>query len=142
MKTYAYLGDGSVVLQLAHSWINEEGAEIPVEELYPAEMFEQMIDVTDLKPMPDQHWTYDGVTFSPPVPYQPSPEEVLSQNQLRQAAFKATASIAMTPYMLSLNLGDATEEETAMARSWQSYYRALDIVDMNDTNPDWPVAPV
>lgn len=123
------------------SWINEVGVEIPVEQLYPAAMFAQMIDVTDLDPIPGPNWTYDGTNFVAPKPYQPSPEEILSQNQIRQAAFKTTASIAMTPYVLSLNLGEATDAETVLAKAWQAYYRALDAVDMTIADPAWPVAP-
>ncbi|NUU37620.1 tail fiber assembly protein [Pseudomonas sp. C2B4] len=36
----------------------------------------------------------------------------------------------MTPLLLSLQLGNATEDETASAKTWQAYSRALQGVDL------------
>lgn len=57
-------------------------------------------------------------------------------------SLSASASLAMTPFMLSLNLGNATEAEKEIAKSWQSYYRALQAVDISAEEPNWPSPPI
>lgn len=47
----------------------------------------------------------------------------------------------MTPVLVSLNLGDATDAETVVARAWQDYYRALQAVDLTAIDPQWPAYP-
>lgn len=71
-----------------------------------------------------------------------TPEETLSMNKVTQATLQAQASENMTPLLLSLQLGDATEEETELARQWQTYSRALKAVDLTAASPKWPSAPV
>jgi hypothetical protein len=47
----------------------------------------------------------------------------------------------MTPLFMSLQLGDATDEETIRAKAWQAYYRALQTVDVTVADPVWPPMP-
>jgi hypothetical protein len=77
--------------------------------------------------------------FPPPPP--PAPEEILSANQTQQTELKNQASQTMTPLLLSLQLGDATAEETARAKAWQAYYRLLSAVDVTVAEPEWPIIP-
>lgn len=85
--------------------------------------------------------TYNDGEFVTPPPPPPTPDEVLFENQQRQIYLLSLASQAMTPVLLSLQLGDATDEESAIARSWQAYYRSLQSVDLTVTSPDWPTPP-
>lgn len=87
-------------------------------------------------------WTYTDGVLSPPLPVPPTPEEILAANTAAQAYMLSEASKAMTPLLLSLQLGDATAEETASARAWQAYYRKLQVVDLTAEFPAWPVAPL
>lgn len=153
MKTYAYVYDGLVYQVIppevydaeSPDWIDGDpsriGQEKPIETRFTPEFLSTTYDITDLNPMPVQGWTYlDGV-FAPYVPPVPTPEQILAQNQTQQNALAAIASQAMTPYMMSLQLGDATDEETVKAREWQSYYRDLEAVDITVLSPAWPTPP-
>jgi hypothetical protein len=77
--------------------------------------------------------------FPPPPP--PTPEEILATNKVLQASLIAQASQAMAPILVSLQLGDATDEETVNARAWQAYYRELKLVDVSVPAPEWPITP-
>lgn len=86
-------------------------------------------------------WTYlDGEWSAPPVPPK-TPEQILNENQSAQASLINVASVAMAPVLVSLQLGDATDEETTLAKAWQTYYRAVLAVDLTVENPIWPVPP-
>lgn len=75
--------------------------------------------------------------LNPPL----TPEIIKAANEARQSSLLAQASQAMAPILVSLQLGDATYDETVTAKAWQAYYRALTTVDMTVIEPDWPVAP-
>jgi hypothetical protein len=86
-------------------------------------------------------WSYaDGVFTAPPI-IPPAPEEILLNNQNMQAQLLSMASQSMTPVLLSLQLGEATDTETMVAKEWQMYYRALQAVDLSVASPGWPTAP-
>lgn len=86
-------------------------------------------------------WTYaNDVLSAPPVPA-PSAAEILAVNTSTQATLLATASQAMTPLLLSLQLGNATTDETAQAKAWQTYYRAVQAIDLTAQSPTWPTQP-
>ena len=71
----------------------------------------------------------------------PSPEEKIAANAGRLETLLKSASQAMTPLLMSLQLGDATDEETASARAWQGYCRELRAVDLAAASPAWPEKP-
>jgi len=83
----------------------------------------------------------EGLPFliDPPAP---SDEEVAATNKRQQDALLSQASQAMAPVLVSLQLGDATPSETELAKKWQTYYRALQAVDITVSAPDWPASPV
>ncbi|MBU9592767.1 hypothetical protein [Burkholderia multivorans] len=66
MKTYARILQGEVV-EIIGPAKDPDGNEIPIEERFAADFVEQLVDVTNVSPMPDQQWKYDGETFSPPA---------------------------------------------------------------------------
>lgn len=71
----------------------------------------------------------------------PTPEQVSARNESEQVFRIDEASKIMAPLLVSLQLGDATEDETSKAKSWRSYYRALKAVDLTVQSPDWPNKP-
>lgn len=88
--------------------------------------------------------TFKDGLFTPPgtlpAPV-PSSEQVLANNTQIRSTLQAAASQAMTPLLVSLQLGDATVEETTSARAWQSYVRDLKAIDLTELDPTWPKIP-
>lgn len=66
IKIYARIENG-VVLEIIKPLLDDDGNEFPVAARFVPELAAQMIDVTDVSPMPEQRWTYDGTTFTPPA---------------------------------------------------------------------------
>lgn len=140
MRTYARVENG-VVVEMVTPINDPEGNQYPLEVCFPPSFVEQCIEVTDMDPQPTERWTYIGGVFAEPVVVGPTPGDILQVNQSTQAYYKGLARNAMAPVLMSLQLGDATDAETTLARAWQTYYRALEVVDMTVAAPDWPVAP-
>ena len=89
-------------------------------------------------------WLYvGGELIAPPPPpvIPPTPQEILEANTGHQSSLITSASQAMAPILVSLQLGDATDAETLTAKAWQTYYRALQAVDLTVANPAWPTPP-
>lgn len=85
----------------------------------------------------------DGVaTFAPYVPPPLTESQIIDINTGAQNIRLQSAAQAMAPVLVSLNLGDATDEETLIAKGWQAYYRALKLVDLTVENPEWPEPPI
>ncbi|PWK30845.1 tail fiber assembly protein [Pseudomonas sp. OV226] len=153
MKTHAYVYSGSIqeiIQPIVYDaempgWVEGDpsriGKEIPITERRTPGFLESTYDITDLVPMPVEGWTYQDGIFAAPVPYQPTPEQILAENQAQQNALFTIASQAMTPFMLSLTLGNATDAETVKAKAWQTYYRELEAVDISTPSPVWPAPP-
>lgn len=90
----------------------------------------------------DGIWRRDKAGKIEKFPFPPAtPGEIISANNSTQALLAADASKAITPLLLSLQLGDATATEIAAAKVWQSYSRALKAVDLSVQSPAWPVKP-
>ncbi|WP_223523307.1 tail fiber assembly protein [Pseudomonas sp. A-B-26] len=70
-----------------------------------------------------------------------TPDEAYAVNKAAQVSLLVRASENMTPLLLSLQLGDATEAEIALAKRWQTYSRALQTVDLANELPAWPAIP-
>lgn len=86
-------------------------------------------------------WFYiDGVFSAPPL-VDPAPADTLAANLAHQDFLLGQASQAMMPVLVSLQLGNATEAETAIAKSWQAYCRVLRTVDLTVQSPNWPDIP-
>lgn len=65
MSIYALIQDG-YVWEVIGPYIDANGVSVPIEERYTPDMVANMVDITNVEPLPDQHWTWDGVTFTPP----------------------------------------------------------------------------
>lgn len=70
-----------------------------------------------------------------------TPAQIAIMNGNEQLYRTDEASRVMAPILVSLQLGDATDEEALIAKAWQAYYRALKAVDLTVTNPVWPEKP-
>jgi hypothetical protein len=140
LKVYARV-EGGVVQEVIQPLDDLDGVEYPIDQRYPAQVLEQLVEITGLTPQPDQGWTYENDVFKAPTLWQSSPEETLRINQASQRYHLDQASQAMAPMLISLQLGDATDEETAAAKKWQAYYRALKVVDLSVAEPKWPKKP-
>lgn len=136
MKTFARVQDGLVSELIL---INEDQ---DITEMFHPSMI--WVDVSNVEGV-SENWlaTNDnGVwLFAENVDSAATPEEIYATNRSNQSALQAQASTSMTPLLLSLQLGDATEVETSLAKSWQAYSRALKEVDLNIQNPAWPSPP-
>jgi hypothetical protein len=72
----------------------------------------------------------------------PITQEQILWNNTNDFVFKSdTAARIMAPILVSLQLGDATDDETLRAKAWQEYYRSLRLVDLTVTSPAWPTPP-
>ncbi|MFL1502094.1 tail fiber assembly protein [Pseudomonas sp. S191] len=90
----------------------------------------------------DGVWKRDKKGKIGKFPFPPATaEEILAANISTQTVLAADASRAMTPLLLSLQLGDATDEEVEAARTWQAYSRTLKAVDLTAQSPTWPDKP-
>ncbi|WP_336341755.1 tail fiber assembly protein [Pseudomonas atacamensis] len=136
MKTFARVQDGLVSELIL---INEDQ---DITEMFHPSMI--WVDASNVEGV-CENWlaTNDnGVwLFAENVDSAATPEEIYATNRSNQSALQAQASTSMTPLLLSLQLGDATEVETSLAKSWQAYSRALKEVDLNVQNPAWPSPP-
>jgi hypothetical protein len=65
-KTYARIENG-VVMEIITPWLQEDGTQWPVDELYAPAIVAELVEITSVDPKPDQRWTYDGSKFSPPT---------------------------------------------------------------------------
>lgn len=73
MKKYARISDGTVA-EIIEPFVDEEGAEVPIQNRFAPEFVANLIDITGVSPAPDYCWKYDGPlgpdaapgTFSPP----------------------------------------------------------------------------
>ena len=74
-------------------------------------------------------------------PYQPSMQVQTEANKAEHARLLSKASVAMTPLLVSLQLGDASDEETLLAQAWQQYYRDLKATNLLSENVVWPTPP-
>jgi hypothetical protein len=86
-------------------------------------------------------WVYSGGSFFAPAESQSTAEEILSSNQLRLLSLQSNASRVMTPLLVSLQLGEATDSEKALAKLWRDYSRELKAVDLTNSGPIWPFMP-
>lgn len=64
MKTYARV-KGNVVQEIIKPLTDDSGEEIEIALRFSAEFVTDLVDVTDISPLPNQGWTYDGATFTP-----------------------------------------------------------------------------
>ncbi|MDU8357969.1 tail fiber assembly protein [Pseudomonas syringae group sp. J309-1] len=140
MNIYARVESG-VVREIINPVMDESGAETPIVERFPSELVAQMIEIQDMSPKPDQGWLYQEGQFSAPPSNQESAAQIMASNEAKKAQLMAYASQVMTPLLVSLQLGNATDAEVLSAKEWQGYYRKLKEVEVTPELLSWPSAP-
>ena len=106
-----------------------------------------VVDLVFSGPQDPQFWINlgeieeDDVRFVSFLHPELSPQMILKAKQDQKDSLLVGASQAMTPLLVSLQLGNATTDETARATAWQSYYRVLQDIDLTVTTPAWPTVP-
>lgn len=100
------------------------------------------VDVQDNQEGVEEGWDAKNVKgkwkFSP---YQPTPQAVIEANKIDYERLLNKANTSMTPLLMSLQLGNATAEETNKAKSWQAYYRELKAINLSKKDVVWPTPP-
>lgn len=140
MAVYARVSEG-VVQEIILPLLKDDESEWPIEERFTEEMVAQMVDITGVSPVPESGWVLVDGSFSAPVPPKPTAAETLARNTSMKESLLASASQAMTPLLVSLQLGEATPAETKSAKAWQAYVRDLKLLDLTVDDPKWPTAP-
>lgn len=153
MKTYGYINNGvlqeiiaSMVYDAEHpDWVegspSRVGTEVPIEDRFTSEFIESCVDVTDVRPIPKLGWTYADGVFAKPVPYVPTPAEVLAQNTATRDQLLTTAALAIAPLQDAVDLDEATPAEVAALKAWKQYRVAVNRIDLMAVSPAWPTAP-
>ena len=79
----------------------------------------------------------DGV-LSCPDPVDLTIEEIVSINSAIKTELLDQTYKTMTPLLLALHLGTATDKEIGIATALQNYCKDIEAVDLNEKNPQWP----
>lgn len=87
---------------------------------------------------------YSNGTFeqptAPPVVL-PSAADILASNTATRDILLSAASVAIAPLQMAVSLGEATDAETASAKAWVAYARAVKLIDLTQSTPTWPSLP-
>lgn len=70
-----------------------------------------------------------------------SPVDYTADNTAMRDSLLAGASVSISPLQMALTLGEATDAETASAKAWVAYSRAIKAVDLTQAAPQWPSIP-
>lgn len=168
MKTYARVDSGVVQeIILPRTWGVDDVSdppkfmasdEQPIELRFTSDFVAQMVDVSNLSPMPESGWVYDGVTFSQPPESQPTEAEVLATQSAKLKFLTQLASSqksSLTNRIDTLNDAIELEEATpaeiaelpvrqAQLLEWKRYAIYLGRVTGQAGWPpdaEWPVQP-
>jgi hypothetical protein len=85
--------------------------------------------------------SYANGVFTPAPAPRKTKDQLLLENQQKLQELKNSASQAMSPLLLIMQLGGASDAEVASAKAWQDYYRSLQLVDLTIADPEWPTIP-
>jgi hypothetical protein len=140
MRTYAHVENG-VVAELVTPGPDLDGNQYDLELCFPKSFVDACIEITGLDPIPGQRWTYDGTTFSAPVPYQPTAAEIKASNTSTRDYLLGVAALTIAPLQDAADLDEATAQETALLKSWKQYRVAVNRIDLTLASPAWPVSP-
>ncbi|MGG5150452.1 tail fiber assembly protein [Alcaligenes aquatilis] len=130
MKQYVLIIDGAVAETL------ETGGDIAV--MFHPDL--EWVEVTDIDPMPQAGWLFDGHEFS--LPSGPSTDRVLLTNTATRDALMRHATVAMAPLQDAVDLDDATSGEILQLEAWKRYRALVNRVDLAHPAPKWPEVPM
>ncbi len=74
-------------------------------------------------------------------PDPPPVEMVREQNARQRDLLLERAGAALSPLQTAIMLGEANDEEVALAREWIAYTRAVKAVSLSESWPEWPAMP-
>jgi len=139
MGSYALISDGKVINTIA--W---NGPEVDPVDFGDGITY---VELTDGKgSQPSIGWSYDGSVFTaPPL----TDEQIAAQKQQNiannvatKASLIAQATIAIAPLQDAVDLGEATDDETASLKAWKQYRVAVNRIDANTADDiTWPDQP-
>ncbi|MDR5797263.1 tail fiber assembly protein [Caballeronia sp. LZ008] len=69
-------------------------------------------------------------------------EQILANNTATRDFLLSQAALAIAPLQDAVDLGEATDAETALLKLWKQYRIAVNRLDMTQASPAWPPAPV
>lgn len=115
--------------------------EVPIDQRFTPELVAQMVDITNINPLPQAGWVYDGTTFSPYVPPAPTAAQILATNTATRNQYLAAATLAIGPLQDAVDIGEATSADTAMLTAWKTFRVAVNRVVLTVQNPTWPTPP-
>ncbi|WP_284508306.1 tail fiber assembly protein [Caballeronia sp. NCTM5] len=87
-------------------------------------------------------WVYDGATFAGPAPVSMTQEDIVVANTSLRDSKLAQAALAIAPLQDAVDLGEATDAESALLKAWKQYRVAVNRIDLEDASPDWPTLPI
>lgn len=135
-QTYALLQDG-LVSEIIPPFQNESGDYVPIDERYVPEFVAQMVDITNIKPAPQQGWTYDAKKgFAAPVAAAAPSETAAYRDGLL-----TYAALRIAPLQDAVDMGEATSAEQSALTAWKTYRVAVNRVGVTDGTPVWPIQP-
>lgn len=67
MKKYAFI-QGQKVAEIIGPVFDEAGEYVPIADRFAPDFVAAMVDITDLVPVPEAGWSYDGAAFHAPAP--------------------------------------------------------------------------
>lgn len=157
MRFYARVVNGRV-FETIDPFFNNEGQYVPIEERFVPSFVEELIDITDIEPMPAQGWAFDGINFYPYVEPPPTAEEIIASQsgilqQLNQlaAAQKAALTNRIGVINDAIEFEEATQQEIAelpirqaQLTAWKRYAVLLGRVTSQEGWPPnviWPEQP-
>lgn len=82
----------------------------------------------------------DGIAqLADPLP--PSAEQIKASNTATRDSFLADASAVIAPLQDAVDIGEATDAETAALLAWKKYRVAVNRVDLTQSPAAWPDKP-
>jgi hypothetical protein len=129
-----------LAMQGAHD--NFAPGEVPIEQRFSPEI------VVTLAPIPEgvtvePGYVWDGEMFSAPAPYV-APAVTAEETKAHRDALLGEAAVRMAPLLDAVELGEATDAETALLKQWRQYRVALSRIETQTGFPadvQWPEVP-
>jgi len=70
----------------------------------------------------------------------PSNADSIASREAVKVDLLNSASISMNPYILAIQIGDASDSDIAMAKKWRDYFMAVKSVDVTGDSVEWPAS--
>lgn len=138
MKTYAYIPNGSDVVEILAPLTDADGNEIDISERYTPDFVALCVEC-DASVEAGMLYTAPATFARPPTP--PDVTDYVSINAGTQVQLMTVATAA------NFGMGDAyvagllDEADTAKFKEWAAYKLALSKVDLTQAEPAWPTVP-